>query len=165
MTATLSYSQIRDWVKAEANFFRIHLLYFLFVPLISAVIFYGANGQFHISEYFSFFHASRAVFGIWGYFDAPWRAPWLSYWQQSSVCRFVIPVLLGLDCDWSVHCQLEFNHSFSAGYSIYPHGFWKCGMCQHFSNDASLTDLRLHDRWWLHGSWSSFVNVTSFNTS
>ncbi|KAI0802967.1 cation transport protein-domain-containing protein [Irpex lacteus] len=46
MSVTLE--DIRDWLKKELNFFRVHLLFFLFVPLISAGIFYGANGEFHI---------------------------------------------------------------------------------------------------------------------
>ncbi len=48
MSVTLE--DIPDWLKKELNFFRVHLLFFLFVPLISAGIFYGANGEFHIRE-------------------------------------------------------------------------------------------------------------------
>ncbi|EMD41450.1 hypothetical protein CERSUDRAFT_110026 [Gelatoporia subvermispora B] len=47
---TLSFNWTRIWqrIEEEANFFRIHLLYFLLVPLVAAGIFYGANGEFHI---------------------------------------------------------------------------------------------------------------------
>jgi hypothetical protein len=45
-----SLEDVRQWLKAELNFFRIHLLFFLFTPLISAGIFYAANGQFQIRE-------------------------------------------------------------------------------------------------------------------
>ncbi|TBU58845.1 TrkH-domain-containing protein [Dichomitus squalens] len=42
------YAQVRQWIEDEVNFFRLHLVYFTFVPLIAAGIFYGANGEFHI---------------------------------------------------------------------------------------------------------------------
>ncbi|KAI0638942.1 TrkH-domain-containing protein [Trametes polyzona] len=43
-----AYDRLRQWVEEEANFFRLHLIYFTFVPLIAAGIFYGVNGEFHI---------------------------------------------------------------------------------------------------------------------
>ena len=43
-------TQVRQWIEDEANFFRLHLVYFTFVPLIAAGIFYGVNGEFHIRE-------------------------------------------------------------------------------------------------------------------
>lgn len=46
----LSWEDVKDWVKREANFFRIHLLFFLLVPLVSAGIFYAANGRYPVSE-------------------------------------------------------------------------------------------------------------------
>ncbi|KAL4244289.1 TrkH Potassium Transport [Abortiporus biennis] len=42
-------SDIYDWLKRELNFFRIHLLFFIFVPLVSAAIFWGANGRFPVA--------------------------------------------------------------------------------------------------------------------
>jgi hypothetical protein len=39
---------IWDVIWREANFFRIHLTSFLFVPLIFSGIFYASNGRFHI---------------------------------------------------------------------------------------------------------------------
>ena len=36
------------FIRREANFFRIHLSAFVFVPLISSGIFYASNGRFHI---------------------------------------------------------------------------------------------------------------------
>lgn len=53
----LTFDDVREWIKRESNFFRIHLLFFLLVPLISAAIFYGANGEFHIRELFLLFSA------------------------------------------------------------------------------------------------------------
>lgn len=44
-------SDVREWLKKEANFFRVHLLFFLIVPLISAGIFYAANGRYPVGEY------------------------------------------------------------------------------------------------------------------
>lgn len=43
-------AQIRQWIQDEANFFRLHLVYFSFVPLIAAGVFYAVNGEFHIRE-------------------------------------------------------------------------------------------------------------------
>ncbi|CAL1696758.1 unnamed protein product [Somion occarium] len=45
---TASLQDVVAWLKRELNFFRVHLLFFLIVPLISAVIFWAANGRFHI---------------------------------------------------------------------------------------------------------------------
>ncbi|KAI0666217.1 cation transport protein-domain-containing protein [Trametes maxima] len=42
------YSRVRQWIQEEANFFRLHLLFFTFTPLVAAGIFYGVNGEFHI---------------------------------------------------------------------------------------------------------------------
>lgn len=36
------------FIRREANFFRIHLSAFIFVPLVFSGIFYASNGQFHI---------------------------------------------------------------------------------------------------------------------
>ena len=47
---TLSFDDIRDWVKKEANFFRIHLLFFLLLPLVAAGIFVAANGQYPVGK-------------------------------------------------------------------------------------------------------------------
>ena len=44
------YTQVRQWIEDEVNFFRLHLIYFTIVPLIAAGIFYAANGEFHIRE-------------------------------------------------------------------------------------------------------------------
>lgn len=49
-TLWYAYARARQWIEEEANFFRLHLIYFTFVPLIAAGIFYGVNGEFHIRE-------------------------------------------------------------------------------------------------------------------
>ena len=41
---------VKQLLEKEANFYRIHLLFFTFVPLILSGIFYAANGQYHIRE-------------------------------------------------------------------------------------------------------------------
>ena len=43
-------AQVRQWIEDKANFFRLHLVYFTFVPLVAAGIFYGVNGEFRIRE-------------------------------------------------------------------------------------------------------------------
>lgn len=48
---SISLEDIQAWLKKELNFFRIHLLFFLFVPLVTAIIFWAVNGQFHIGEF------------------------------------------------------------------------------------------------------------------
>ena len=48
------YTQVRQWIEDEVNFFRLHLIYFTIVPLIAAGIFYAANGEFHIREWSMF---------------------------------------------------------------------------------------------------------------
>ena len=46
-----TYAAVKELVEREANFYRIHLLFFTFVPLILSGIFYATNGQYHICEY------------------------------------------------------------------------------------------------------------------
>ncbi|THH31587.1 hypothetical protein EUX98_g2629 [Antrodiella citrinella] len=49
MPVVSTLEDVYAWLKRELNFFRVHLLFFLFVPLVSAAIFWGANGRFQIS--------------------------------------------------------------------------------------------------------------------
>ncbi|OCH94151.1 TrkH-domain-containing protein [Obba rivulosa] len=58
---SFNWTRIRQEIKEEANFFRLHLLYFLSVPLIAAGIFYGANGEFHIAFIDSLFLCYSAL--------------------------------------------------------------------------------------------------------
>lgn len=48
---TLAFSAVKESIEREANFYRIHLLFFTFVPLILSGIFYAANGEYRIREY------------------------------------------------------------------------------------------------------------------
>ncbi|TCD68599.1 low affinity potassium transporter [Steccherinum ochraceum] len=48
MTVQSLLDDVNIWCKRELNFFRIHLLFFVIVPLVSAAIFWGANGRFQI---------------------------------------------------------------------------------------------------------------------
>jgi hypothetical protein len=41
---------VKELIKGEANFYRVHLLFFTFVPLILSGIFYAADGRYHIRE-------------------------------------------------------------------------------------------------------------------
>jgi len=45
-----TFAAVKELVKREANFYRVHLLFFTFVPLILSGIFYAANGQYHIRQ-------------------------------------------------------------------------------------------------------------------
>ncbi|KAI0735704.1 TrkH-domain-containing protein [Earliella scabrosa] len=42
------YARVRQWIEEEVNFFRLHLVFFTFTPLIASGIFYAVNGRFHI---------------------------------------------------------------------------------------------------------------------
>ena len=46
-----TYAAVKGLIKREANFYRIHLLFFTFVPLVLSGVFYAANGQYHIGKY------------------------------------------------------------------------------------------------------------------
>ncbi|KIY48549.1 TrkH-domain-containing protein [Fistulina hepatica ATCC 64428] len=46
--------KLKNWLQnhdctEHLNFFRIHLICFIFIPLISAAIFYASNGEYHIA--------------------------------------------------------------------------------------------------------------------
>ena len=45
-----TFAAAKELIEREANFYRIHLFFFTFVPLILSGIFYGANGEYHIRE-------------------------------------------------------------------------------------------------------------------
>ncbi|KAH9891144.1 TrkH-domain-containing protein [Cubamyces lactineus] len=47
-TLYYAYSRVRQFIEEEANFFRLHLIFFTFTPLVAAGIFYAVNGEFHI---------------------------------------------------------------------------------------------------------------------
>jgi len=49
-TMAFAISAVKELVEREANFYRIHLLFFTFVPLILSGIFYAANGKYPIRE-------------------------------------------------------------------------------------------------------------------
>lgn len=48
MRGVSSLQDLSDWLRHELNFFRVHLLFFVVVPLVSAAIFWGANGEFPV---------------------------------------------------------------------------------------------------------------------
>lgn len=45
-----TYAAVKEFIEREANFYRIHLLFFAFLPLILSGIFYAANGEYPIRE-------------------------------------------------------------------------------------------------------------------
>lgn len=56
-----SFGKVRTWIKEEANFYRLHLLFFTIVPIISSGLFYAGNGEFHISYIDSLFLCYSAL--------------------------------------------------------------------------------------------------------
>ncbi|KAL5532056.1 hypothetical protein ACEPAF_5620 [Sanghuangporus sanghuang] len=54
-------ANIWSTVKNHLNFFRVHLLFFTFSPLIFSAIFYAANGRNHISYIDSLFNSVSAT--------------------------------------------------------------------------------------------------------
>ena len=44
----LTFAAVKELIEREANFYRIHLVCFTFVPLILSGIFYAANGEYRI---------------------------------------------------------------------------------------------------------------------
>ncbi|OBZ78734.1 hypothetical protein A0H81_00278 [Grifola frondosa] len=61
MSNPLTYARIRKWIEEEANFFRLHLLFFLLVPLIAGAIFYAVNGKYPVSFLDSLFLCYSAL--------------------------------------------------------------------------------------------------------
>ena len=60
-TLYYAHARVYEWIEKELNFFRLHLIYFTIVPLIAAGIFYAANGEFHIREYFDLLSREDSV--------------------------------------------------------------------------------------------------------
>ncbi|KAJ7099551.1 cation transport protein-domain-containing protein [Mycena belliarum] len=48
-------------LRKQLNFYRIHILFFTFTPLIFSAIFYASNGQYHISYVDSLFNCVSAM--------------------------------------------------------------------------------------------------------
>ncbi len=65
--------------SVELTFYRIHLVAFVFIPLVSSGIFYGCNGRFHISFLDSLFlcYSAMTVTGL-----STVNLSTLTAWQQ-----------------------------------------------------------------------------------
>ncbi|KAJ6589897.1 cation transport protein-domain-containing protein [Mycena vulgaris] len=48
-------------IRKQLNFYRVHILFFTFTPLIFSAIFYASNGQYHISYIDSLFNCVSAM--------------------------------------------------------------------------------------------------------
>ncbi|SJL08592.1 uncharacterized protein ARMOST_11958 [Armillaria ostoyae] len=66
----------------ELTFYRIHLVAFVFIPLVSSGIFYGCNGRFHISFLDSLFlcYSAMTVTGL-----STVNLSTLTAWQQAML--------------------------------------------------------------------------------
>ena len=51
----MRWEQLERWSSANLNFYRVHVLFFVFVPLIFSGIFYASNGETQISYVDSLF--------------------------------------------------------------------------------------------------------------
>ncbi|KAF9485986.1 TrkH-domain-containing protein [Pholiota conissans] len=55
------WQRLKDKISGQLNFYRIHLLFFTFTPLIFSGIFYGCNGRYKISYADSLFNCVSAM--------------------------------------------------------------------------------------------------------
>ncbi|KAJ3743179.1 potassium transporter [Lentinula detonsa] len=60
------YDRIENFILYQSTFFRLHLFAFVFIPLISSIIFWGCNGRFAISYLDSLFlcYSAMTVTGL-----------------------------------------------------------------------------------------------------
>lgn len=54
-------SRLGHYIRTHLNFYRIHILFFTFAPLIASGIFYASNGEYHISYIDALFNCVSAV--------------------------------------------------------------------------------------------------------
>lgn len=109
----LLFDDVRFWLKREANFFRIHLLFFLIVPLISAGIFYAANGEFHIGQCPTYSSSVGTT---------PLTATY-------SFHRRVVSMLFSTYSDRPLIRQSQHMYSLSASYSVRAYGRRRRSAC------------------------------------
>ncbi|KAJ3727343.1 potassium transporter [Lentinula guzmanii] len=73
------YDRIENFILYQSTFFRLHLFAFVFIPLISSIIFWGCNGRFTISYLDSLFlcYSAMTVTGL-----STVNLSSLTVWQQ-----------------------------------------------------------------------------------
>ena len=84
----LSPSSLKSHLKVELNFFRIHLLFFTFVPLVFSAIFWASNGEFPVQYIDALFmcYSAMTVTGL-----STVNLSSLTGWQQAIL--FVLMLL------------------------------------------------------------------------
>ncbi|ESK97349.1 potassium transporter [Moniliophthora roreri MCA 2997] len=61
MSSTTLGTRLWRFIKKHLNFYRVHILFFTFTPLIFSAIFYASNGQNHISYIDALFNCVSAI--------------------------------------------------------------------------------------------------------
>jgi hypothetical protein len=66
MSRLPKYENLRDFIKREATFFRLHVLAFVIVPLVAAAVFWACNGRFEVHFIDAMFlcYSSMTVTGL-----------------------------------------------------------------------------------------------------
>ncbi|EKM53378.1 uncharacterized protein PHACADRAFT_211077 [Phanerochaete carnosa HHB-10118-sp] len=55
------FSSLGHYIRTHLNFYRVHILFFTFAPLIASGIFYASNGEHHISYIDALYNCVSAV--------------------------------------------------------------------------------------------------------
>ncbi|KAI0282873.1 cation transport protein-domain-containing protein [Russula aff. rugulosa BPL654] len=55
------FGRLHSFLRLNLNFYRLHILYFTFTPLIFSGIFYASNGRFHIAYIDALFNSVSAM--------------------------------------------------------------------------------------------------------
>ncbi|KAH9965508.1 hypothetical protein BC827DRAFT_863004 [Russula dissimulans] len=56
-----SFQRVYSFLSRSLNFYRLHILYFTFTPLVFSGIFYASNGRFHIAYIDALFNSVSAM--------------------------------------------------------------------------------------------------------
>ncbi|KAI0317188.1 cation transport protein-domain-containing protein [Amylostereum chailletii] len=56
-----TYARILSWLQRHLNFYRIHILYFIFSPLVFSAVFFACNGEFTIKYVDALFNCVSAM--------------------------------------------------------------------------------------------------------
>ncbi|KAI0263834.1 cation transport protein-domain-containing protein [Gloeopeniophorella convolvens] len=56
-----SFQRLASWLRRHLNFYRLHIIYFTFTPLIFSAIFYASNGRYHIAYIDALFNSVSAM--------------------------------------------------------------------------------------------------------
>ncbi|KAG6885394.1 hypothetical protein C0993_002357 [Termitomyces sp. T159_Od127] len=134
-------------ITKHLNFFRVHVMYYIFTPLIFSAIFYASNGRYHIPYIDALFNCVSAM-TVCGLTTV--NLSMLTGWQQTILFLLMClgnPVLVS----WVVVLQrrhyfaIKFNHVLKANAEKHAEEIAQSGRKSSWSHRVSTLLSKKHD--------------------